>query len=159
MMNLTQGAKIVEGLEPQATDANPASAYVDVSNYHTVYVVAHVTKDNAALTSFALEQATSSAGAGNKVFANTVPVWSNLNTGDGDTLVRQANAINYALDNADDGRGQIVVFQIDPSRMDINNGFRWLRVQLAAGNADNLASVVFYMVDARYKQATPPSAV
>ena len=158
-MNLVQKGKIVQGLQPQATDANPASDYIDAANYHEIFVVIEVTKGDAALTSFALEQATSSAGAGNKVFANTVPIWSNLNTATNDTLVRRANAISYALDNADDGRGQQVVFQIDPRRLDINNDFRWIRVQVAAGNADNIASLTFVCVDARYKQATPPSAV
>lgn len=158
-MNLTQGAKIVEGFDPQATNGNPASAYVNVSNYHQVYILIHVDKDNAAETSFALEQATSSAGAGNKALANTVPLWSNLNTGDSDALVRQTNAVSYALDDAADGRGQIVVFQVDPSRLDINNDFNWIRVQVADGNADNTASCLFVLTDARYKQATPPSVV
>lgn len=157
-MNLVQSAKIVEGLAPVATDANPATDYVKVDNCNMLYAVCHITKGNAAITSFAVEQATTAAGAGNKVLANTIPVWSNLNTAT-DALVRQTNAINYALDNAADGRGQIVVFQLDPAELDINNGFNWVRLQLAAGNAANIASVMFYLVGQRYAQATPPTAI
>jgi len=162
MTHLVQGAKIVSALIPQATNANPASTYVDVANCHKLFIAIHVTKGNAALTSFAIEQATSSAGAGNKVLANTIPVWVNLDTSAAtgtDTLVRQANAISYALNNEAGGVGQMVIFELDPSKLDINNGFRWVRFQVAAGNANNIASAVYYLVDHRYKQATPPSAV
>ena len=159
MMHLVQGAKIVELLAPQATNANPASDRVDLGLCSVAFFVIHVTKGNAALTSFALEQATTAAGGGNKIFANTVPIWSNLNCTATDTLVRRTNALSYALDNAADGRGQIVVFQIDPARLDINAGFRYVRFQVAAGDAANIASAMAYLVDHRYQQATPPTAI
>ena len=142
--------KVSQMLIPQATNANPATAYIDMAQGHDVYFVVNVTKGNAALTSFALEQANTAGGGGNKIFANTVPIWSNLNTGASDVLVRRTNALNYALDNANDGRGQIVVFKVDPSRMDINAGFRWARLQVAAGDAANIASVLAVIIPQRY---------
>lgn len=138
-------------LVPQVTNGNPASAYVDMSQGHLAQITIHVTKGNAALTSFALEQATTAGGAGNKPFANTVPIWSNLNTGASDTLVRRADAVLYALDNANDGRGQIVRFLIDPSVMDVNGGFRFMRFQTAAGDAGNLAAATIAFAPKRYQ--------
>jgi len=143
-MIFAEKLKAVSGLAPVATDANPASAYVDASQAHSIKIVAHVTKGNAALTSFAIEQATNAGGGGNKPLANNVPIWSNLDAATSDRLVRRANGVSYALDNAA-AHTQVVVFDVDTSKLDINGGFRFLRVQLAAGNANNIASVMFYL--------------
>jgi hypothetical protein len=143
-MIFAEKLKAVSGLAPVATNGNPASAYVDCSRAHSVKVVAHVTKGNAALTSFAIEQATTAGGGGNKPLANNVPVWSNLDAATSDTLVRRANGVSYALNNGAAHR-QVVVFDVDTSKLDINGGFRFLRVQTAAGDAANVASVMFYL--------------
>ena len=160
MMHLVEGAKIAQMLVPGATNANPTTAYVDLSKCHKAFLVVHVAKGNAALTSFTLSQATTAAGGGPaKAFTNTVPIWSNLNCTATDTLVRRANALTYALDNAADGRGQIVVFQIDPAKMDVAGGFKYVAVVVAAGDAANIAGVMGYLVDHRYAQETPPTAI
>jgi hypothetical protein len=155
MMHLVQQGKPVLALPPQSTAANPTSAYVNVRNYHMVYAVVTVAKGNAALTSFTLSQATNAAGAGPAAFANTAPIWVNLNATASDTLVRQANGLTYALDNANDGRGQVVIFQIDPDRL--SDGFNSVAIVVAAGNADNIAGITFHGVEGRYQQATPPT--
>lgn len=149
MTHIPETALPVNGLVPVATGANPASAWISPTD-HMLYAVVHVTKGNAALTSFRLRKATSAAGAGAADFGKTVPVWANLNTVAGRNLVRQANAEIYALDNAADGRGQIVVFQIDPSKLDTDNGFTHVALQIAAGNAANIASVMYFLAPQRY---------
>ena len=147
-MTFAEKIKTVLGLAPVATDANPASEYVDLSQAIKVKVVCAVGKGNAALTSFTLREAKTAAGGDVRNLVNTVPVYVNLNTGASETLARQANAVTYALDNASDGRGQLVVFDVDPAKLGINDGFRFLAVTVADGNGDNTASVT-YEIDLR----------
>lgn len=155
MMNLVEQGRPVLGLAPVATNGNPTTAYVGLANYQMLYAIVSVTKGNAALTSFTLSQANTAAGGAAAAFVNTVPIWSNLNTTTNDVLVRRANALTYALDNAADGRGQVVVFQIDPDRL--SDGFTHVALVVANGDAANLASVNFIGVQSRYAQETPPS--
>jgi len=126
-------------LSPRATNANPASAYIDCSLGAKVKIVCSVTKGNAALTAFTLEEATTNAGGGLRNLARNVPVWVNLNSGASTAQVRQANGVTYALDNANDGRGQLVIFEVETAKL--GTGFRFLRVQTAAGDAANIASI------------------
>jgi hypothetical protein len=144
-MTFAQKPKTVTGFTPVATDANPLSAWVDLSRAIRCKVVILVTKGNAALTSFTLRESTDGVGAGAGVqnIPNSVQVYSNLNTGASQTDVRRANAVTYALDNANDGRGQKVIFDVDPAKLSINNGYRFLAVQLAAGDAANIASISY----------------
>jgi len=144
-MTFAQKIKTVMGLNPRATDANPLSAWVDLSQAVRCKVSILVTKGNAALTSFTLRESTDGVGAGAGVqnIPNTVQVYSNLNTAASDTLVRRANAVTYALNNAAGGEGQVVVFDIDPAKLSINDGYRFLAVQLAAGDAANIASISY----------------
>lgn len=144
-MTFAQKIKTVMGLAPVATDANPLSAWVDLSQAIRCKVVVAVTKGNAALTSFTLRESTDGVGAGAGVqnVSNNVQVYSNLDTSASETLVRRANAVTYALDDADGGEGQVVVFDVDPAKLAINDGYRYLAVQLAAGNAANIASITY----------------
>ena len=147
-MTFAEKIKSVLGLQAQATDGNPTSAYVDLSQAVRCKVVINVEKDNAALTSFTLREAKTDTGGDVRNLVNTVPLWVNLNTGESETLVRENNNNTYALDDASDGRGQLVVFDVDPAKLGINDGFRFLAVTVAAGNADNTASVT-YEIDLR----------
>lgn len=142
-MTFAEKIKSVIGLQAQATNANPTSAYVDLSGVVRCKVVVNVGKGNAALTSFTLREAKTAAGGDVRNLVNTVPVYTNLNTGASSDYTRQANAVTYALDNAADGRGQAVVFDVDPARLGINDDFRFLAVTVAAGNADNIASITY----------------
>jgi hypothetical protein len=163
MMHLVEGAKVVQLVQPAASNGlGGATRYVDTRLAHRVFLLVEVTKGNAALTSFTLSQGTSAAGAGAAAFAFTVPIWSNLNTSAAaatDTLVRRANALTYALDNAADGRGQQVMFEIDPAKMDYANGRYYAGLTLGATDAANIISVTAFLVSHRYKQDVPPTAI
>jgi hypothetical protein len=55
-------------------------------------------------------------------------------------------------------KNKIVVFQIDPATLDIANGFDCIVVKTGASNVANITQAV-YLLDERYQQATPPTAI
>lgn len=129
------------------TNADPTSRRVDLSQCNKCTIVIGVEKDNVAATQFELEQADAATGGTSKALTVTVPVYSNLNAGIAATaaseeLTRRTNDVDYALDAESDARSQLVVFEVDPATLDINNGFRWLQVGTSTGNADNHATVI-----------------
>ena len=149
-MVFAQDFSVIQGLVPQATDGNPLSAWCDISDAVTAFILVHVTKGDAALTSFQIREGNTATGGGAQNLAGTALIWSNLNSTATNVLTRRTNDSIYALDNASDGRGQIVLFQVDPARL--SAGFMAIAVQVAAGNADNIASLQF-LVERKNKVA------
>ncbi len=144
MYATTEKLRPVLALAPVASNAVTESSYVDLTNCNRAIVVCETRKGNAALTSFSLRE--NGAAVAAQLMANTSPLWVNLNTAT-QPLTRPANANTYALDNADDGRGQVVVFEIDPARL--SDGYTEVRVDLGATNAANIVSVTF-LLDQKY---------
>jgi len=86
-----------------------------------------------------------------------VPIWANLDCAASDALVRQTDAVSYTTDA--ELKHKIVVFEIDPATLDLVNGFDCLVVITGASDVANITQAMYYLVDDRYKQATPPSAI
>lgn len=109
---LAEDLKIVEGLVPQVGGAAPlASDYVSVKNLQKLFIVIHYNQGDADNQTWTPQRDVSVAGAASVALANNVKIWSNLDCAASDTLVRRANALNYAS-----GVGlthKLIVFQID----------------------------------------------
>jgi hypothetical protein len=154
--SLAQAFKIVEGM-PLATDAaGRTSDWISCKNAHKVFAVASITQGNAATILLSPLQATAVAGTGSKVFANAVSIWANLDTATSDALVKATDAVNYTTDAA--VKNKIVVFEIDPAKMDTAGGFDCLAVSTGASNVANLTGLVFYILG-RYNEGLAPSAI
>lgn len=153
---LPEEAKIVNLLEPATDAAGRTSAYVSLKNAHKAFIVFHVTQGNAATILLSLLQASAVAGTGSKA-GPTSRVWSNLDTATNDTLVRRTDAATYTTDAG--VKIKIVVFEIDPSALDVANGFDCVGISTGASHAANVTAAVAYLTPLRYPAATPPTAV
>ena len=99
-----------------------------------------------------INQATTIAGAGAKVLANAVPIWANLDTVAAEALVRATDAVNYTTDAG--VKNKIIVFEIDPGRLDVAGGFDCINISTGASAAGNITQAMWYLVPARYSEAT-----
>lgn len=153
---LPEAAKIVNLLAPAADAAGRTSAYVSLKNYHKAYIVVHMTQGNAATVLLSPLQASAVAGTGSKA-APTSRIWANLDTAASDTLARATDAATYTTDAG--VKLKIVVFEIDPSALDLANSFDCVGISTGASNAANITAAVAYLVPSRYPGASLPSAV
>lgn len=155
--HLVEGAKLVEGLAPAADAAGRTGDYVTLKDAARLFIVVHITQGNAATVALTPYQASAVAGTGEKVLANVVPIWSNLDTATTDTLVARTAAANYTTDAA--VKNKIVVFQIEAATLDVSGGFDCVTLKTGASNAANITQSMYYLVGHRYPQATPPAAI
>lgn len=135
-----------------------ASQYVDTRHAQMVTISIHASQADATVLAFTIEQATSFTGTSSKVITVACPIWSNLDTsiaGSQDLLVRRTAAVNYSTDAAI--KNKHIVIQLDPGTLDTANGFRWIVLKCGAGAATSYVAAEF-LLDTRYKQATPPAA-
>lgn len=149
--------KLIEGIAPAADAAGRSSDIVSLKNAGKAYILIHITQGNAATIALTPMQAQDVAGTGAKVLANAVPIWSNLDTSLTDTLIRRTDAVNYTTDAA--VKNKQVVFEIDPALLDVANGFDCIYFTTGASNAANITQAEFLLVDLRYQQTTPPTAI
>lgn len=101
-------------------------------------------------------QATAVAGTSKKALATACRIWANADTSASDTLVRATDAVNY--DAANTATGKLVVFEIDPTMLDLANDFDCLTIETEGDSASNLITATAF-IHARYGKATPPTAI
>ena len=154
--SLVQNTKLVEALAPAADAAGRAGDYVTLKNTHKAFIVVHITQGNAATVALTPYQAQNVAALNEKVIP-AVPIWANQDTGASDALVAQTAAANFTTSAA--VKNKMVVFEIDPAVLDVNNGFDCLTVKTGASNAANITYALFILAGQRYPQATPPTAI
>ena len=154
---LPEEAKIVSALKPATDAAGRSGAWVSLKNAHKVYIVVHIDQGNAATIQLDIDQAQAVAGTGAKAITKNVKIWSNLDTAVDDTLVRRADALNYVTDAG--VKVKQVVIELDPSTLDVANGFDCIRVKTGASNVANLTEAKYILTPLRFPAATPPSAV
>lgn len=157
IFHLVEGAKLVEALAPAADAAGRTGDYVSLKDYETLFIVVHITQGNAATVALTPFQATTVAGAGEKVLANAVNIWANLDTAASDALARAAAAANYTTDAA--LKNKIVVFEIPGAALDVSGGFDCVTVKSGASNVANITQAIYVLSGPRYSQVTPPTAI
>jgi len=150
--SLPQACKVTDALAPATDAAGRSSLYITTKYCHKAYAVFHITQGNAATILLTVNQATTIAGAGTKVLANAVPIWSNLDTVAAEALVKQTDAVNYTTDAG--VKNKIVIFEIDPAKLDVAGGFDCINVSTGASNVANITQCMWYLVPARYNEST-----
>lgn len=155
-LTLPQETKIHGALKPAADAAGRNGRFVSLKNLHKLYVKVYVDQANAAVIPITITQAQAIAGTGAKVLATPVPIWANLDVAASDTLVRQADAVNFTTDAA--LKEKIVIFEILPTDLDVANGFDCIRVNTGASNVANITSAEYIGVQ-RYKGENTPSII
>jgi hypothetical protein len=156
--NLVESFKVVQGIQPRTTNAGFNSDWVSLKNANKAYIVVNLTQAVGHATAFTLAQATAVAGTGTKATTGNAKIWANEDCAATDKLVRQADGKAFTVQ--DDIKNKMIIFEIDPAvAMDVEGDFDCIGLTVAnSGQANNIASVEF-LLDMKYKEATPPSAI
>ena len=155
-MTLPQNFGIVEALAPAADAAGRTSDYICLKHAHRVTVICHVDQGNAAQVTFTLQQASAVAGTGKKDLTNAAKVWVNQDLAAADGLTQQTDAKLFQTSAA--VKHKYVIFEVDPSCLDLANGFDCLAVDTSASNAANITAATF-LIHTRYEGKTQPSYI
>lgn len=155
--NLATSAKIVDLLSAAADGSARQAKGLNLKNFTQVAILVATAQTAAAGTTITLAQATDIAGTNLKPLANAIPIWHNANTTATDTLVRQADAIAFTPSAATGNKHTLI--HVDPSQLDVNNGFGFLFVQIGAGGAGNTTNVLAICDGARYQGDNIQSAI
>ena len=155
--SLPQQLRPYIGLAPAADAAGRTGLYVTLKNAHKVFIVFAITQGNAATIALTPYQAKNVAALSEKVLANNFAIYANLDVSASDSLVRQTDGVNFTTDAG--VKNKIVVFEIDPGSLDVNNGFDCLTVKTGASNAANITSAMYYLGPSRYPGLTGSNIV
>ncbi|MBI9110285.1 hypothetical protein [Maridesulfovibrio ferrireducens] len=149
MHTYSENVHTVVGIPPKANGAELTGDLVSLKNCNHIAVVCTVTQGNAAEMVFSLEQAKSVDGTDAKALTKAVPIFANPDVLASDSLERlEADAVDYH--SGATLAGKHVVFEVNPTDLDINDGFTCLRVKAAASNAANIVSVNYVATGLRY---------
>ena len=139
------------------TNGGVTGQYASLKNAHKATLVLSFTQAVAHATVVTIRQATAVAGTDVKDITVNVPIWANEATATNDTLVVKTAAKTYTLGNTI-AKKQVVV-EIDPATLDVAGGFDVAGFTLSnSAQATNFVSGV-WILETRYAQATPPTAV
>lgn len=155
--SLPQQLKLVIGATPAADAGGRTATYVSLKNAHKAFILVQIGQGNAATVALTPYQAKNVAALGEKVLTNNVAIYANLDAAASDTLVRATDAVNYTTDAG--VKNKMVVFEIDPASLDVNNGFDCITVKTGASNAANITSVLYLLGPHRYPGTNIPSAI
>jgi hypothetical protein len=156
MCNIPESCKIIEAIAPQAGGAIVGD-YVSLRDVEGCFVVVHVNQAAAAAVAITIEQAQDVAGTGSKAITYAVPIWADQDCAASDILVRQTDSVSFNTSAA--LKHKVVIFQVDPAHLDINNGFDCIVVKTAASDPTNITVAQYHMCDLRYGGNTLPSDI
>lgn len=149
--------KLVQGIQPRTTNGGFSSDWVSLRNANRVAIVVNLTQAVGHATAFTLAQATAVSGGDTKAITNNCLIWANEDCAASDTLVRKTDAKAYTV--AADVKNKVIVFEVDPSNLDVANNFDCISLTVAdSSQATNIASIEFY-IDSKYVEGTKASAI
>ena len=149
---------VVDVLAPAADAAGRSSDAVALKHTTGVVIVeASINQGNAATVALTLQQCTAVDGTGAKALTVNVPIYVSQDVGGaaGDVLTRQADGVAFTTSAA--LTRKTVRFVIDPTTLDLANGFVAIRITTGASNAANITSARV-IVSPTYAQ-TPVSSL
>ncbi len=156
LVTLPQEFKIVDGITYLTTNGAKVGDYVCLKNYHYCWVIFKFLHTNGAATTCGINRATAVAPTGATAMTEVAPIWVNLSTGVTDTLVKQTDAATYVVAGTTTVN-KMVVFGIDPRALAAT--FDCIAATTTSnGQAGDFVGVT-YLLQARYPQGTPPSAI
>lgn len=148
--------KPVQAIAPQAGGAITGD-YITLKDVEKCFVFVQINQASATSVDITIEQAADVSGTGSKAITNAVPIWANQDCQASDALVRQADAVSF--ETSVEVKNKIVIFQIDPAHLDVNNGFDCITIKTAASDPTNITVAQYILTDLRYGGATPPSDI
>lgn len=155
IVHLPEQFKIVTGLTVATSNGAYTTAFVSLKNINMAWIIIEALQDVGHATVINPQRATAVAPTGNVAIAHNAPWWLNANILTNDTLVRQADGTTMAFDVG--AFDQLMVIQIDPAQLGDTYDCMGV-VCTTSGQAGNFHTVTF-LLETRYGQATPPTAV
>jgi hypothetical protein len=161
-MKLVENAQIVCGFVPLDLQTARDADWVHLRDFnHLTVVFFKGTGTDGDDPSLSLQQATDNAGAGAKALTFT-EIWrkqaADVQTVGQFTKTTQAAASAYS--NTDAHQQAIWVLEIDADMLDVDGGFKYVRVQCSdTGTNAQLGCVLYVLTQARSAEPTPPSAL
>jgi hypothetical protein len=145
---------IADTLSPAADAGGRTGTYVSLKNALKAWIVYFVTQGNAATVALTPQQASDVSGTAAKAIP-TVPIWADQDTAASSVTTRQTDGATLTTSAA--VKHKMVIFEIDPAKLDTANGFIAIAAQTGASNAANITSA-FVVIAPRYP-ANSQSAV
>ena len=161
-MKLVESAQIVAGFVPLDLQTQRDADWVHLRDFNHLTVLFYkgtgTDGDDPIVT---LQQATDNAGAGAMTLTFT-EIWrkqgADVQAVGQFTKTTQAAAATYT--NTDGHQQAIWVLEIDADMLDVDGGFKYVRVTLNDTGANaQLGCVLYVLTEARFAEATPPSAL
>lgn len=149
-------AQLESLLTPAADAAGRTGVYKSLKGAHMASIVVKVNQANAATVLITPLQASAVAGTGSKALSADCPIYVMADDVTG-VWTRVADAKNFTTSAA--VKTKFVRFDIDPSKLDVANGFDCLSVSTGASNAANITSADLVIGPTRYSEDTPVPAV
>jgi len=153
---IPETTKIVESIAPQAGGAITGD-YISLRDAEVCFVLVHINQANVAQVAITIEQAQDVSGTNSKVISNPIPIWTNQDCAASDALVRQTDDVDFTTSAA--VKHKLVIFQIDPAHLDVNNGFDCITVKTAASDPTNITAAQYLLADLRYGGNNTPSDI
>lgn len=150
--SIAEETHIVSGIEPKANDVELTGDYLNLSNCAHVAVVCHIVQGFATPVALTLEQAKDVSGTDSKPLTEVVPVRVVEDAVASDLHSDPGDAVEFTTDAALGTK--IVIFEIDPATLDVNNGFGCLCVKAGASNAANLVSAMYVAAGLRSRDVS-----
>ena len=154
-ISLPEHYKIV-AVAPTAAANGVAYDLISCKNAHKVWFIVFHQGTNDTDFVLLLQESTDVGASTTTTVTATVPIWVDTNAGTAsDTLVKQTDAAGYTV-NTGVTTDQMVVIEWDPAKH--TDGYDCIRLADTGGNAGNYVTVLA-IIETRYPQATPPTAI
>lgn len=155
---VAQRFKIVDATAgPVTTNGGVTSDYVSLKNCLKATIILQFTQAAGHATVVTLKEATAVAPTGAKNVVSDHKIWTNEDTAASDTLVKQPDGKTVTLTN--DIKKKLVVVEIDPDALDVNNGFDCIGFTI--GDSSQATNFVcgHYLLEMADARATPPNTI
>ncbi len=148
MISQLQKLKPVMAIAPATQAGGSTGKWISLKNISKVLVEVVIAQGASNTVAITIEQAPLVNGANNIAITEVVPIFSNLDTGTNDDLVKRTRAVDYTTDAGTNDK--IVVFEIDADRLDA--GYNCINVNLGSSSGSNVAAAT-YWCELRYSGA------
>ena len=159
MISLPENFKIVSATAGAVTTNGGITCdYVSLKNYHKAWIVAHFRQAVSHTTTLQPQVATAVAPTGAASITFSAKWWKNADISTTDTLTAATAATSMACTAG--ATHQLIIVEIDPADM-VAQGSTYDVLGCTVSDssqATNFVSVL-YILEPRFAQATPPSAI
>ncbi len=141
----------IGAMKPAADAAGRSGRYVSMRMMQKLLAVVYLDQGNAATVALTVTQAQDVGGTNAKPLTTPLRVWALQDVAAGGPVARQADASSFTTDAA--VKEKIILLEIPVEALDMNNGFKAVRVNTGASHAANITSVL-YLCSAKFPMAS-----